>query len=139
MCHTDRRGNEITLMKCQLFKEQNDVCGYCAKNPPDNTAAFRNESKLGGFLYDPLPSTIYEGHYKTYLDLKKEECRYTPSASGDVGRCQICPNWHFSSKTEKERHNRLLHPNSVWRGFESHWFCWSGFEFAKTQLSILNH
>ena len=26
-----------------------------------------------------------------------------------------------------------------WRGFESRWFCRSGFEFAKTPLSILNH
>ena len=26
-----------------------------------------------------------------------------------------------------------------WRGFESRWFCRSGLEFAKTQLSILNH
>ena len=26
-----------------------------------------------------------------------------------------------------------------WRGFESRWFCRSGFEFAKTQLTILNH
>ena len=26
-----------------------------------------------------------------------------------------------------------------WRGFESHWFCRSGFQFAKIQLSILNH
>ena len=29
--------------------------------------------------------------------------------------------------------------SSEWRGFESRWFCRSGFEFAKTQLSILNH
>ena len=28
---------------------------------------------------------------------------------------------------------------SLWRGFESRWFCRSGFEFAKTPLSILNH
>ena len=27
----------------------------------------------------------------------------------------------------------------IWRGFESRWFCRSGFEFAKTQLSILSH
>ena len=34
---------------------------------------------------------------------------------------------------------QLCHPTSEWRGFESRWFCRSGFEFAKTQLSILNH
>ena len=28
---------------------------------------------------------------------------------------------------------------SEWRGFESRWFCRSGFEFGKSQLSILNH
>ena len=28
---------------------------------------------------------------------------------------------------------------SEWRGFESHWFYQSRFEFAKTPLLILNH
>ena len=28
---------------------------------------------------------------------------------------------------------------SEWRGFESRWFCRLGFEFANTQLLILNH
>ena len=34
---------------------------------------------------------------------------------------------------------QLCYPTSEWRGFKSHWFWRSGFEFAKTQLSILNH
>ena len=33
---------------------------------------------------------------------------------------------------------RLL-VNIQWGGFESRWFCRSGFEFAKTLLSVLNH
>ena len=36
----------------------------------------------------------------------------------------------------------LMPPTSEWRGFESRWFCRSGFEFAKIQLyltTILNH
>ena len=34
---------------------------------------------------------------------------------------------------------QICYSTSEWRGFESRWFCRSGFEFAKTQLSILNH
>ena len=34
---------------------------------------------------------------------------------------------------------QLCSPTSEWRGFESRWFCRSGFEIANTQLSILNH
>ena len=35
--------------------------------------------------------------------------------------------------------NLLVNTTSEWRGSESRWFCWSGFEFAKTPISILNH
>ena len=34
---------------------------------------------------------------------------------------------------------QLCQSTSEWRGFESRWFCRSGFEFTNTQLSILNH
>ena len=34
---------------------------------------------------------------------------------------------------------QICKSTSEWRGFESRWFYQSGFEFAKTALSILNH
>ena len=34
---------------------------------------------------------------------------------------------------------QICYATSEWRAFESRWFCRSGFEFAKTQLLILNH
>ena len=29
-----------------------------------------------------------------------------------MGRCSVCPNWIFSSEAERERHRRLLHPET---------------------------
>ena len=46
----------------------------------------------------------------------------------------------FWSKNEPKRYpSNYRYNTSEWRRFESRWFCRSGFEFAKTQLAILNH
>ena len=34
---------------------------------------------------------------------------------------------------------QICQSTSEWRGFGSRWFCRSGFEFTKAQLSILKH
>ena len=43
--------------------------------------------------------------------------------------------WLRASKIFRQ----ICKATSEWRGFDSRWFYQSGFEFAKTQLSILNH
>ena len=46
--HIDRWHNEISFLKCQLFKN-NDICQQCTENPPKTCEAFQYESSLGGF------------------------------------------------------------------------------------------
>ena len=68
-------------MKCQLFRQPENWCEYCEVNPPSNTPALRAESQIGGFLHDPEPSTVHEGHYETYLEMKKDGKIYTGRSS----------------------------------------------------------
>ena len=37
----------------------------------------------------------------------------------ELGSCQLCPNWMFSSKTEKTRHYSLLHSTTKVKESES--------------------
>ena len=63
--HADRLPNEITFMKCQLFKSPGNECEYCAENPPLLCPAYQYEKAQGGFMFEPVASTTNEGHYKT--------------------------------------------------------------------------
>ena len=37
--HVNRHHNEISFLKCQLFKN-NDYCQHCTENPPKDCDAF---------------------------------------------------------------------------------------------------
>jgi len=107
--HADRRVNEISFIKCQLFKKEGQECEFCSQNPPVKLEAFEFEKRIGGFLFDLKPSENHPGHFLTYLEminLGKTDYNVQPSKNG---KCEICPSWWFSSVTEMQRHRRILH------------------------------
>ena len=69
------------FMKCQLIKNDGEICVECRKSPPKDCPPY---------IPDDLP-------------------KYTPQQMSDLGRCSICKNWHIISTTEIQRHKRLLH------------------------------
>ena len=102
----DRHLNEISFIKCG-----NPEC--C---DPFTSALFEEFIKASDKkLKAPTLSSEKDGHYKTFL----EECinanpRFghtgQSSAQGnDLGRCTVCPNYSFTSKTEKMRHMSIYH------------------------------
>ena len=95
--HVDRRHNEISFLKCQLFKN-NDYCQHFTENLPNPCEAFQYGSSLSGFLPDPVKLEKYPGHYRTYLESSRDRDKYTKV---NDWRCAICPNWILSSETEK--------------------------------------
>ena len=55
------------FMKCQLIKNDGEICVECRKSPPKDCPPY---------IPDDLP-------------------KYTPQQMSDLGRCSICKNWHF--------------------------------------------
>ena len=108
--HADRRSNEIAFMKCQLFKKS-DICQHCLDNPPIDCNALHSEINFGGFFFDAVSSESHPDHFKTYIEMINDKETYVPKDT-ELGRCNICPNWWFSSEAEKQRHRKLLHPNT---------------------------
>ena len=109
--HADQHLNEISFMSCQLFKEPGEECEYCTSNPSPDCPAFNDEKNKAGFMLDPVLSDTHEGHYKTYLELKTvSSSDMQRQIETEFGTCSSCPNWVFSSVTERSRHKRLLHP-----------------------------
>lgn len=80
-------------MKCQLFRDQN-ICDYCAKNPPKQCEALETEKRIGGFLFDPVASEKFPDHFKTYLEMSAEPAQYSTAESK-------CPNWIYSSVNQR--------------------------------------
>ena len=111
--YVDRRRNAVSFMKCQLIKNDGEICVECRKSPPKDCPAFQFEKSIGGLMFDPQPSDDLKGHFKTYLEIinysPDDLPKYTSQQMSDLGRCSICKNWHIISTTEIQRHKRLLH------------------------------
>ena len=103
----------MSFMKCQLIKNDGEICVECRKSPPKDCPAFQFEKSIGGLMFDPQPSDDLKGHFKTYLEIinysPDDLPKYTSQQMSDLGRCSICKNWHIISTTEIQRHKRLLH------------------------------
>ena len=116
--HIDRRHNEISFLKCQLFKN-NNICQQCTENPPKACEAFQYESSFGGVLPDSVKSEKYPGHYKTYLESSRDCDKNTKDNDTEHKRCTMCSNWIFSSATKKNHtHVKVGHtsefPNGIY-------------------------
>ena len=94
--HVDRRRNALSFMKCQLIKNDSEICDECRKSPPKDFPAFQFEKSIGGLMFDPQSSDDLKGQFKAYLEMVN--CRpddlpkYTPQQMLDLGRCSICKN-----------------------------------------------
>ena len=65
--YVDRRRNAVSFMKCQLIKNDGEICVECRKSPPKDCPAFQFEKSIGGLMFDPQPSDDLKGHFKTIL------------------------------------------------------------------------
>lgn len=103
--HIDRHANEIIFMKC----EDRSCCGIWRSA---GLKEFLKKFKM--MLFAPTSTTTC-GHYDTFLQssIKVEHVfgsNGQPSVvKNDLGKCDHCPNYHFKSKTERERHHSLFH------------------------------
>ena len=107
--HADRRSNFISFNKCQLLRPGKE-CDWCHSHPPQPCNALEYEKQLRGLWYDPMPSADHPGHFMTYLEMDKAGKFDYQQDLFEIGKCSICINWWFSSKTEVKRHRRLFHP-----------------------------
>ena len=119
--HADRRHNEITFSKCQFSRDT--ICDYCHKNPVRSKKVLDVLRQAGGRLFEPTPSTQFDDHYMTFLEMYEKSKSGEKLATADehlpselikdakerLGACSVCPAWMFTSKTEKDRHNSVLH------------------------------
>ena len=57
-----------------------------------------------------MPSPDHPGYFMTYLETENFGKFDHQCDLFHVGKCSICVNWWFSSKTEMKRHRRIMHP-----------------------------
>ena len=101
--HIDRHANEVIFMKCDKR-----CCGEW-----ESAALKEFLEKFKMMLFAPTSTTC--GHYDTFLQ-SSIKVEHVFGSSGqpsvvkdDLGKCDHCPNYHFKSKTERERHQSLFH------------------------------
>ena len=107
--YADRRSNCIPFNKCQFLRPGKE-CDWCRSHPLKSCSALEYEKKLRGLWYDSMPSPDHPGHFMTYLEMNQAEKFDNQHDLFKIGKCSICINWWFSSKTEVKRHRRLFHP-----------------------------
>jgi hypothetical protein len=115
--HVIRRTNQLEFYKCD-----DESCTRCSSCPIREVSRpfFAFLQKFGRALPTPTRRFSTDNHFMTFLDylhwsgstvLKLDEG--LPSLAGltdaDI-RCQRGCNWVFTSKTERERHEVLVHP-----------------------------
>ena len=104
--HLDRHHNEIIFVKCT------DVT-CCGVFHSENIKSFL--LKYNNRIPVPTKDTHHEGHFKTFLQMEKgSDYSYgddeQPSVvKNAIGKCEFCPNYSFTSKTEKNRHMSVFH------------------------------
>ena len=74
-------------------------------------------------IFYPHPSTSVKESYHSFLEmseLEKEKIdlpnsHFKVNRKVDIGRCEICPSWVFTSETEKKTHNSSFHADVLSR------------------------
>ena len=72
--HIERKSHEIIFSKCS-----NPRCNHCASNPIISKTAWAFLSERNFKWPNPVPSTNFSGHYKTFIEISEME----ESATGD--------------------------------------------------------
>ena len=109
MKHIDRRNCELIIKKCKIS------CQHCCENPvkAKELMAFVETHSI----FDPQPSSSIKDSYHSFLEMTElEKDKIDPPNSHfkvnrkvDIGKCQFCPSWVFTSETEKNAHNSSFH------------------------------
>ena len=108
--HAIRRHNEFVLLKCQFFREPEEVCGRCRDNPSTAIKTLELMKKNDGKLFAPTRSSTHEDHYHTFLEMMDMIPVEEEMDDSELGACEICPSWRFTSNAEIDRHKKILHP-----------------------------
>ena len=106
--HIDRHANEVIFMKCS---DPSCCKEWEAKD------VYRFLCKQGLRLPAPKMSKTHPGHYMTFMEvsaLSKEETVNGDSGKSSVekanlGKCNLCPAYCYSSKTDMQRHHKIMH------------------------------
>ena len=97
--------NEIVFSKCT----DKSCCGEF------RSPAVKNILGKSKKLLSPSKNAFFNGHHNTFLQETINENKIfgdkgQPTAEENkLGSCEICPNYAFKSKTEKDRHKSLFH------------------------------
>ena len=97
--HADPRSNYVAFLKCQLLRPGIE-CEWCRLHPPKECKAYDYEKKINGLWFDPMPSLDHPGIFMTYPETKNYGQFDHQRGLFHVGKCSVCVNWWFSSKTE---------------------------------------
>ena len=105
--HLNRKANEVVFMK---FSDLS--CSIGCPNKPWKASQVQDFLQKRDFkLFRPEESAEYPGHYVTFLemcripasDVKDDDENQSSVAAKALGRCERCPSYSFTSKTEQAR------------------------------------
>ena len=107
-----RKANEVVFMKCT-----NTVCAGKTRHPVKMNSFLKQRNFK---LFRTEKSADYPDHYATFLELCKDDDQDQPSVdSKQLRRCNSCPVYSFSSKTEKASYfcvpQKSRSSSSFWR------------------------
>lgn len=101
--HMDRRIGTLVFTKC------NSACGFCVDSANDDQLLSLMKS-----FPSPAPSNVLDGHFATFIEsLSLPRCQtdeHMPAVlEKNLGKCNHCYNFMFTSKKNKDDHKRLFH------------------------------
>ena len=66
LAHMNRKSNEVMYCKCI-----NPNCSHCTENPVISTKAYNHLVERNFKWPNPIESTDFPGHFKTYLEMEQ--------------------------------------------------------------------
>ncbi|XP_077867443.1 uncharacterized protein LOC144356671 [Saccoglossus kowalevskii] len=109
IAHVERRIGTLCFTKCQ-----NQSCDHCSSNPVRAHDVMQFLRTYG--LPSPVSSNEYEGHFQTFIEASSSRIPEIPNAHMpkyqklNLGMCNHCRSYTFTSVADKTRHNRMFHP-----------------------------
>jgi len=103
--HSERRISMLIFTKCN-----DGECGRCTEHPVGNAEALAIAKRF------PSPMPADGDHLTTFLEATaSEQCGLNPDShmpryvSKDLGRCNICNKYVYTSKADREKHKKKAH------------------------------
>ena len=107
--HLVRKHYQYQFLKCT-----DTECMHCRNLPIKAKKTVEYIQRCGGTLPSPIRDDLYQGHYKTFLQMfnsneKIDLDQNIPSLGKTPSQCTSGCMYVFLSEADRKRHNRLIH------------------------------